>query len=71
LGQEEVVAGLTTFVTMSYIVVVNPAVLKAAGVARGFLESATGVEAGGRTGLTAVVTATCFRGTLFFSQWSH
>src|SRR2546425_10252069 len=28
----EVVAGLTTFVTMSYIVVVNPAILKAAGV---------------------------------------
>jgi len=31
LGRE-VVAGLTTFVTMSYIVVVNPAILKAAGV---------------------------------------
>src|SRR5438046_8928411 len=31
LGRE-VVAGLTTFVTMSYIVVVNPAMLKAAGV---------------------------------------
>ncbi len=32
-----------------------------------FIESATGVEAGGRTGLTAVVTAVCFLGTLFFS----
>jgi adenine/guanine/hypoxanthine permease len=32
-----------------------------------FIESATGVEAGGRTGLTAVVTALCFAGTLFFS----
>ena len=28
----EVVAGLTTFVTMSYIIVVNPAILKAAGI---------------------------------------
>src|SRR3989441_4401182 len=34
LGRE-VVAGLTTFVTMSYIVVVNPAILKAAGVPTG------------------------------------
>ena len=32
-----------------------------------FIESATGVEAGGRTGLTAVVVALCFAGTLFFS----
>jgi hypothetical protein len=31
LGRE-VVAGLTTFVTMSYIIVVNPAILKAAGI---------------------------------------
>jgi xanthine/uracil/vitamin C permease (AzgA family) len=29
----EFVAGLTTFVTMSYIIVVNPAILKAAGIA--------------------------------------
>jgi len=32
-----------------------------------FIESATGVEAGGRTGLTAVVTALCFAATLFFA----
>jgi AGZA family xanthine/uracil permease-like MFS transporter len=32
-----------------------------------YIESATGVEAGGRTGLTAVVTALCFAGALFFS----
>jgi AGZA family xanthine/uracil permease-like MFS transporter len=32
-----------------------------------FIESATGVEAGGRTGLTALVTAFCFVVTLFFS----
>ncbi len=35
-----------------------------------FIESATGVEAGGRTGLTAVVTAACFAGTLFFSPFA-
>jgi AGZA family xanthine/uracil permease-like MFS transporter len=32
-----------------------------------YIESATGVEAGGRTGLTALVTAACFALTLFFS----
>ncbi len=34
-----------------------------------FIESATGVEAGGRTGLTAVTTALCFAGTLFFAPF--
>ncbi len=34
-----------------------------------FIESATGVEAGGRTGLTAIVVAICFAGTLFFSPF--
>jgi AGZA family xanthine/uracil permease-like MFS transporter len=32
-----------------------------------FIESATGVEAGGRTGFTALVTAFCFLLTLFFA----
>jgi AGZA family xanthine/uracil permease-like MFS transporter len=32
-----------------------------------FIESATGVEAGGRTGFTALVTAFCFALTLFFA----
>jgi len=32
-----------------------------------FVESATGIEAGGRTGLTALVTGTCFLLTLFFA----
>jgi AGZA family xanthine/uracil permease-like MFS transporter len=32
-----------------------------------FIESATGIEAGGRTGLTALVVAGCFALTLFFS----
>ena len=31
----EILAGLTTFATMSYIVVVNPAILSAAGIPRG------------------------------------
>jgi len=34
-----------------------------------YIESATGVEAGGRTGLTVVVTALCFGATLFFSPF--
>jgi len=34
-----------------------------------YIESATGVEAGGRTGLTAVVTAACFGLALFFSPF--
>jgi adenine/guanine/hypoxanthine permease len=43
------------------------AALVGTSTAGAFIESATGVEAGGRTGLTAVVTALCFAGTLFFS----
>lgn len=34
-----------------------------------FVESATGIEAGGRTGLTALVAAACFALTLFFSPF--
>jgi len=34
-----------------------------------YIESATGVEAGGRTGFTAVVTALCFVAALFFSPF--
>ncbi len=34
-----------------------------------YIESATGVEAGGRTGLTAIVTAVCMMGTLFFAPF--
>jgi adenine/guanine/hypoxanthine permease len=34
-----------------------------------YLESATGIEAGGRTGLTAIVTGTCFLLTLFFAPF--
>jgi adenine/guanine/hypoxanthine permease len=32
-----------------------------------YVESATGIEAGGRTGLTSLVTAACFALTLFFA----
>ena len=34
-----------------------------------YIESATGVEAGGRSGLTAVTTALCFACTLFFAPF--
>ncbi len=34
-----------------------------------FVESATGIEAGGRTGLTAFVTGSCFLLTLFFAPF--
>jgi len=34
-----------------------------------YIESATGVEAGGRTGLTSVVTALCFLATLFLAPF--
>ena len=34
-----------------------------------FVESATGIESGGRTGLTALVTAGCFALTLFFAPF--
>ena len=33
--RREVLAGVTTFVTMAYIVAVNPAILKAAGIPEG------------------------------------
>jgi AGZA family xanthine/uracil permease-like MFS transporter len=33
--RREVLAGVTTFTTMAYIVVVNPAILKAAGIPAG------------------------------------
>ncbi len=41
--------------------------LSGTSTAGAFIESATGVEAGGRTGLTSVVVAFCFAGTLLFS----
>lgn len=34
-----------------------------------YVESATGIEAGGRTGLTVLVTAVCFAASLFFAPF--
>ena len=39
--RREIIAGLTTFTTMSYIIVVNPAILKAAGIPAGPSMTAT------------------------------
>ncbi len=36
---------------------------------RAYIESATGIEAGGRTGFTVLVTGTCFLLTLFFAPF--
>lgn len=38
-------------------------------VSGAFVESATGIEAGGRTGLTALVVAICFAAALFFAPF--
>jgi adenine/guanine/hypoxanthine permease len=43
--RRELLAGLTTFVTMSYIIAVNPAILKAAGIPEGASMTATIVTA--------------------------
>ncbi|NTW55342.1 MAG: NCS2 family permease, partial [Chlorobaculum sp.] len=39
--RQEFLAGLTTFFTLSYIIVVNPAILEAAGMPRGASMTAT------------------------------
>ena len=72
----EVIAGITTFLAMAYIIFVQPAVLSAAGMDFGaalgtstvtaYIESSTGVAAGARTGLANVVTAALFLLSLFF-----
>ena len=33
--RQETLAGITTFLTMAYIIIVNPAILEAAGIPRG------------------------------------
>src|SRR5512140_1027078 len=43
--RQEAVAGLTTFLTMAYIIVVNPAILEAAGIPRGASTTATVMSA--------------------------
>ena len=52
----EVLAGLTTFVTMAYIVAVNPAILGTAGMPVAAVAVATGMPAAPRiAGLTATI----------------
>ena len=51
----EVVAGLTTFLTMSYILVVNPDILSAAGMDKGAVFTATALSAALATILLAVL----------------
>ena len=41
----EVVAGITTFMTMAYILIVNPSILSAAGMDQGAVFSATAISA--------------------------
>ncbi len=55
--RNEIVAGITTFVTMSYIIIVNPAILQVAGIPRGPSMVAT------------IVTA--FFGTLFLGIYAN
>ncbi|HSR09822.1 MAG TPA: NCS2 family permease [Thermodesulfobacteriota bacterium] len=43
--KQETLAGITTFLTMAYIVVVNPAILEAAGIPRGPSMTATALSA--------------------------
>lgn len=62
----EIIAGITTFLTMSYILAVNPAILGTSAVTT-YVESAAGVAEGGRSGLTAFVTGLLFLVALFFS----
>jgi AGZA family xanthine/uracil permease-like MFS transporter len=43
--RQEILAGLTTFLTMAYIIVVNPAILEAAGIPKGASMTATIISA--------------------------
>ena len=55
--RKEIIAGITTFITMSYIIIVNPAILEAAGIPKGPSMVAT------------ILTA--FFGTLFLGVYSN
>lgn len=55
--QREIIGGLTTFITMAYIIIVNPAILEEAGIPRGPSTVAT------------IVTA--FLGTLFMGIYAR
>jgi AGZA family xanthine/uracil permease-like MFS transporter len=54
--RREVLAGLTTFATMSYILVVNSAILSSVGIDTGVLISVTALAAALNTALMALVT---------------
>ena len=43
--KKEVVAGITTFMTMAYILIVNPSILSAAGMDKGAVFTATALSA--------------------------
>ena len=52
----EVLAGLTTFAAMAYILAVNPNILKNAGMPQAALVTATALSAAGATALMALLT---------------
>lgn len=54
--QREVVAGLTTFAAMAYILVVNPGILSAAGMDKGSVITATALASALMTALMALLT---------------
>ncbi len=53
-AKQEIIAGITTFLTMAYIVFVNPVMLSATGMERGALITATCLSAAIGTGLTGL-----------------
>ena len=52
--KQEIIAGITTFLTMAYIVFVNPVMLSATGMEKGALITATCLSAAIGTGLTGL-----------------
>lgn len=59
-AKREIIAGITTFLTMAYIVFVNPVMLSATGMEKGALITATCLSAAIGTGLTGIWTNTPF-----------
>ena len=59
-AKREIIAGITTFLTMAYIVFVNPVMLSATGMEKGALITATCLSAAIGTGLTGLWTNTPF-----------
>ena len=64
--QTEMLAGLTTFLTMSYVLAVNPIILSAAGMDKGAVFSATTIAAAVAT-LTMALYARCL--SLWLQAW--